>query len=184
MTALLTAAEAQARGVGVDLDADTLQAIIDAEDAQMIARFGAHGDGVSSVTELASNQRGRVFLRRPALSISSIGVASYPGGTTTALDAANYHAWLDRGQIDLYPAILPACSPTYPSATVVYIPSDDRAIRKQILLDIVRIGLEQTSSSVGGSISGLGYSITSNAKSADWDTARAQQYRRLGYFEV
>lgn len=157
---LLTAAQAHARGVGLDLSDADLQSVIDDEEAQMIAKHGPHGDGVISVSEVARREGGSIFLRRAAVSVTSVTQAEYPGGTGTALAATDYYTWLTEGRIELYPASTPYAA-QYDSGkqlTVVYVPVNDLALRRSVLLELVTIATEGTGTS-GGKVSGLGFSV-------------------------
>jgi hypothetical protein len=55
-----------------------LQTIIDNEEAALVAKFGAHGDGVTPVTELAQRVGPSVYLGRRAVSVTTVTVATYP----------------------------------------------------------------------------------------------------------
>ena len=67
---------------------------------------------------------------------------------------------------------------------MTYVPIDDRGIRKQVLLELLRIATTQPLTGAG-KVSGLGYSIEGNTTTAqDWDAARVRAYQRLGFFEV
>jgi hypothetical protein len=187
MPPLITAAQAQARGVGLALDTTTLQAIIDDEEATMIARYGAHGDGTTSVTEIARREGGSVFLRRAAVSVTSVTQAEYPGGTGTALATTDRYTWLAEGRIELYPASTPFAAQydTGKLVTVIYVPVDDRAKRRSVLLELVRIATEQPVASGGEKTSGLGFSGEDGSSSGiDLDIARVRAYRKLEFFSV
>lgn len=187
--ALITAAQAQARGVGLALSEAALQAIIDDEEAIMIARYGVHGDGTTSVTEVGRREGGSVFLRRTPLSITSVTQAEYPGGTATALATTERYTWLNgEARIELYPASTPYAA-QYDAGkliTVVYVPADDRAKRRSVLLELVRIATEQPTATGGGKVSGLGFSVDegSAASSYDLDVARARACRKLEFFST
>jgi len=183
MTSLLTAAEAQARGVGTALSSADLQAIIDAEEALMIATFGPHSDGVATVTEKVARRGRFIYLRRPILSVTSVNEASYPGGTNALIAATSYYVWTDgSGRIEMYPGGVLAEASGDQFMTVVYVPIDDRALRKEVLLNIVKGTLAESEASAT-KVSGLGYSIEASVDT-NWASLRARQYRRLGYFEV
>jgi hypothetical protein len=187
--ALITAAQAQARGVGLALDAVTLQAIIDDEEAIMVQRYGAHGDGTSSVTEIARREGGSVFLRRVPVSITSVTQAEYPGGTASTIATTERYSWLNgEARIELYPASTPYAA-QYDEGkliTVIYVPVDDRAKRRSVLLELVRIATEQPTASGGGKVSGLGFSVDEGGGSSsfDLDAARARACRKLEFFST
>lgn len=186
---LITAAQAQARGVGLALTEAVLQAIIDDEEAIMIARYGAHGDGTTSVTEVGRREGGSVFLRRTPLSITSVTQSDYPGGTGSAIVTTDRYSWLNgEARIELYPSSTPYAS-AYDAGklvTVIYVPADDRAKRRAILLELVRIATEQPTASGGGKVSGLGFSVDEGGGSSsyDLDAARARACRKLEFFST
>lgn len=174
--ALITAADVR-RKVQTALDDTDLTAIIAEEEAALVARLGAHGDGVTPITEIARRSGGSVWLKRPAVSVTSLSEAPYGGATFTTIDATSYYTYPMQGRIDVYPASI---SDTDESriVSVVYVPADDQAARKRVLTELVRLALEQTAmrqESVAGE-----YSYTA----PDWDVQRAKLYRSLHYFEV
>lgn len=175
---LVTVAEVR-RKVRTALTNNDLQTIIDNEEADLVRRLGAHGDGASSVTEIARTEGRNVYLKRPIVSVSSVTEAVYPGGTATTIGSANYYVWPNEGRIELYPSgVWPADAPRRRVVTVTYVPQDDRPLRRQVIIELVRIALEQTimrSESVAGEFS---------YQAPDWDVARARQYRRLQFMEV
>lgn len=174
---LLFADEAQARGVGTDMDEDALQELIDAEEVQMVRRFGAHGDGVATVTGVFMRHGRNIYPPRPYLSITSVKTAAYPGGTLTTLAATSWYAWANY--IELYPGGL-LVDNSGETVSVTYVPVDDRALRKEVLLNLVKLTIGETALPVGR-VSGMGFSIEGGG---DQGGARSALYRRLGYFEV
>jgi hypothetical protein len=160
---LVTVARIRAH-VQTDLDDTTLQTIIDDEEAEMVRRCGAHGDGVTAVTEtIAGTTGGALFLSRPFVSITSITA----NGST--VPASYYTAYAGQGQLVLLSGSASWVAPV----VVTYVPIDDRARRRMVIVELVRVALEQTSmksESVGGEYS---YSAP------DWEAKRAALYRRL-----
>lgn len=179
MTPLLLADEAQVRGVGTDMADDDLQAIIDAEEALMVRRFGAHGTGVATVTEVLMRQGRNVYPPRPFVSVSSVKTAPYPGGSLTTLASTDYYTWAARGYVELYPGGL-LIDTIGEAVTLVYVPVDDRALRKEVLLNLVKLTIADATLPVGR-VSGMGFSIEGGG---DQGETRAALYRKLGYFEV
>ena len=159
---LVTVARARAH-IQTDLDDTTLQTIIDDEESELVRRCGAHGDGVTAVTEtIAGTNGGALFLSRPFVSITSITA----NGST--IPATYYTAYAGQGQL----ALLSDGAWSAP-VVVTYVPADDRARRRMVIVELVRVALEQTamkSESVGGEYS---YSAP------DWEAKRAALYRRL-----
>lgn len=159
---LVTVAYTRAH-IQTDLDDTTLQLIIDDEESELVRRCGAHGDGVTAVTEtIASAPGGGLFLSRPFVSVTSI---TANGG---AVAASAYTAYANQG----YLSLLSGGSWLAP-VVVTYVPVDDRARRRMVIVELVRVALEQTamkSESVGSEYS---YSAP------DWEAKRAALYRRL-----
>lgn len=181
---LLTASQAHDRGVGLALSEPTLQGVIDDEEAEMIRRYGAHGDGVTPVTEAAIWQGGSVYLRRAAVSVSAVTEAAYPGGTAVAIVATDRYSWLAQGRIQIYPAGVdyPASMQTH-LFSVTYVPVDDRALRRQVLLELVGAAVDQLGATAGGRVSGLSFSAEATAGNTG-DLTRTRAYRRLEFFST
>ena len=172
MTPLLTAA-AFAAIVPTTLAADVLQGIIDREEAEMIRRFGAHADGVTAVSETAELSGADVFTSRPIASLSSIAVVAYIGASPSTLAASQYYLVPPLNQIRIAPFL------TNSFVTITYVPRDDRSLRTQVLIDLVRLATEQFSAA-GGEVSGFGFSVkASSASAADRTAQREQLYSRL-----
>lgn len=188
--ALLTAAEAQARGVGVGLDPADLQAIIDAEAAELVRLFGPAyaGDETDppSYTETVQPRGESLYLRRAIAAVTSVTELRHIGDPVPVVrPATDYYAWAAEGRIQRAPDSLRwgrLC-------TVVYAPADDTTLRTAVLLELVRIATEQTAEA-GGSESvtapdGSSYRTTaatgSRAGAGGWEAARARQYARMGW---
>lgn len=170
---LVSIAELRAR-VKSGLTDTNLQAIIDNEEAELVRRYGAHGDGVSTVTEDAQPTGCELFLDRPIASITSVTEAQSLGGTGSALTSSNYYLYARQARL----VRLPVGTPWGPQVTVVYAPVDDQARRKRIIIELCRLALEQTamkSENVAGE-----YSF----QAPEWEQARNQLYRRLQFTEV
>lgn len=186
---LLTAAEAQALGVGLDLDLASLQAVIDGEEAEMIRLFGPHGDGATPVTATVRPRGGSVYVNRPILSVSSASAAAYPGGTPITIASDQRYVWGDTGVVDLYPSGFAwEVWDRRAVVTLTYVPTDDRALRKQILLSLTQIATEVPASGSGGKVSGLGFSgddsVSGLASVSGIDSARTSAYAQLQPFPV
>jgi hypothetical protein len=174
MTTLVTVADVR-RTVQTDIDDADLQDLISDEEAEVVRRFGAHGDGTSSVTETyPGDNQINLYLRRPAVSVSQITVADKGGGTPATLSASSYQLWGSQGRIEYL-----AGSWGDRIVNVTYVPIDDRSRRRRVIVELVRLALEQTAmkaESVAGE-----YSYTAPES---WEAARASLYRRLSYMEV
>jgi hypothetical protein len=163
----------------IPVDDTDLQSIIDREEAEMVARLGAHGDGSASVTETVARVNGMAFLSRAPLSITSITEAAYPGGTATTLAASAYYAWLPEARIQFYPGgtlLTPADDRTV--VTVVYVPKDDREKRRAVLIELVRVVVtRRTEKSRVANAAQSGVSLSQTF--IDFEKERARLYRRL-----
>lgn len=181
---LLTPADLQALGIGLDLTDAALQSVIDAEEAEIVRRFGPNYPGPQTDTVLG--RRGAsLFLRRAIESVTSIVSYLYLGDTApVTLVAADYLIWNDEGRIQ--------CVPTGPNgyghwgerATVVYVPADDTSLRKSVLAQLVGIGVKQSAPGGGGSVSGLGFSVGTSGGSSSAASGidpRSAAYARLSW---
>lgn len=135
-----------------------LTAIIAREEAAMVRKLGPHGDGVSTVTGVATGYGGDLFLGRPVVSVTSVA------GT----------AWASLGGLALYPGQGRVTGGRYTGAVaVVYTPADDREERKAALIDLVRLTLARTAYKSESTAGEHSYSAP------DWEAERAAIYRRL-----
>lgn len=175
--ALLTAAQARAQGVGLGLAPADLQALIDREEAELVRRFGPHAGPLSEVVQPRRNSDSLLLKRRIA-SVVSISEGLYVGDPSpTPRAASDYVIWADEGRIERSAVSLHWGA----ICTVVYEPADETDLRTMVLLELVRIASEQDVG-VGGTVSGLGYSIGGGGATAKaWADARARQYARLGW---
>lgn len=178
---LLTIAQAQALGVGLGLSDSDLQTIIDREEAELVRRFGAvyTGAAISETLEVGECER-FVYLLRQITSVSSIIEYLYPGDTApVTLVAADYFVWAKTGRIKR----VSTASYWGQVVVVTYIPVDDRDLWRMVLAELVRIATEQTATSGGGSVSGLGFSVSESGGGggANWSNLRAAQYARIGW---
>ena len=160
--------------LSTDLDAAALQSIIDREEAEMVRCFGATADGVTTFTETFMLTGADIFTARPISSLSSISVVAYVGASPTTLATSQYYRVPPLNQIRISPFL------TDSFVTVTYVPANDQALRKQVLLDLVRLAMEQFSTSTG-KVSGLGFSIErgGGASASDRNVQREQLYSRL-----
>lgn len=151
--------------VQTNLSDTQLQRIIDREENALVRKLGAHGDGVTAVTEQVVGRGAHLFLRRPAVSITSVTDMSLIAST-------DYTLSVDLG------SIYRLSGEWGRAVTVVYVPVDDRDERKAVLIELCRLAIERTamkSESVAGEYS---------YQAPDWEALRARLYRQLMYFEV
>lgn len=171
---LLTAGELRLQ-VQSGLSNSDLQTIIDREEAEVIRRYGAHyADAVTTITEVCSGGQCSIFLKRRIGSVSSITEAQSLGGTQSTLTSTQYHIVANEGRI----IRLSEGTRWGRYVSVSYVPADDTALRKQVLIELVRQALEQTamkSENVAGEYS---------YQAPDWEAQRRALYRRLGLMEL
>jgi len=156
--------------VKTDLDDTQLQAVIDREEVEVIRRYGAHYvDSATAITEVCDGGGCSVWLKRRISSVSSITEAQSLGGTQTTLTSTQYYAVVGQGRI----IRLTEGTSWGRYVSVSYVPADDSALRKQVLIELVRQALEQTtmkSENVAGEYS---------YQAPDWEQQRRALYRRL-----
>jgi hypothetical protein len=171
---LLTIAQAQALGVGLGLSDTDLQIILDREEAILVRMFGAVYTG-GAISETTQGGGRSIYLKRQITSVSSITEYLYPGDTAPAtLVAADYFIWGSEGRIERVPYGTTAASRWGRVVTVSYIPTDDRDLWRQVLIELIRISTEQPASG-GGSVSGLGFSVGASSSSGGADSYSAQR---------
>lgn len=180
---LLTAAQAQALGIGLSLSATDLQAVIDREEAELVRLFGAVYTG-AAISETTHGGGRSLYLKRRITSVSSIIEYLYPGDTApVTLTTSDYFVWGDEGRIERVPWGTTASTTWGRVVTVSYVPTDDTDLWRMVLAELVRIATEQTATSGGGSVAGLGFSVSdsSSASGGSWGNLRAAQYARIGW---
>lgn len=181
MTSLLTPADLQALGIGLDLSTSALQSVIDAEEAELNRRFGTVA---GPIVESLKGGRKSLYLKRAVTSITSIVEYLYLGDIApVALTTLDYYVWNDEGRIERVPWGSTASSCWGGLAVVTYVPTDDTSLRKSVLTELVRIGTEQPASSgTGESVAGLGFSVGKSVSGGStFDTQRSAAYARLGW---
>ena len=174
---LLTVAEARAQVPNALGDAH-LQAVIDREEADVLRRFGAHWVAATTISETHAGDRSEnLYLRRRILSVATVKERLSLADAQVTLTTTDYFVWADEGILQRLPE-----GATWGAEVVVdYVPQDDTALRKQVLVELVRLALNRTvyqSENVAGEYS---YSV---AGDRDLDKQRAEQIRRLGFWEV
>jgi hypothetical protein len=170
---IVTTAEVRAL-VGSSLTDAQLQEIIDREEAELVSRFGANYDD-APITEEQPSDGKSVFLRRPIESVETVTEYTSLGSDGEVLATTTYHAWKAQGRLQR----LPEGTRWGALVEVAYTPVDDTAKRKSVIIELVRLTVEQTalkSESVAGEYS---YTAPDN-----WQAQRASVYRRLGFMEI
>lgn len=175
MAPLISADEAQLLGVGIGMSDADLSTLIAREDAELVRRFGANY-AAAPLTEIVPGGGRSIYLKRPISAITSIVErVSLFDTTTTTLTATDYYPWLPQGRIERLGGAWGA------AVTVVYTPQNDTQLRKMVLIELLRIAIEQTAG--GETISALGVSVSGakDSSGAGWAAQRNAQYARLGW---
>lgn len=173
MSTLLTVERARTV-IDTDLSDAELAAIIADEEAEMVRKCGAHGDGTTAVVERHRGSGTEIFLNRRAASVSTV-TELYPGSTPTTLTTEQYYFGATAVITRLpFGALWPAGY----TITVTYVPEDDRALRRMVLIELVRLALSQTGYTQETETSASG-SHSYTLGSGSWERARANQYARL-----
>jgi hypothetical protein len=167
---LLTVDELRAQ-VQTGVNDVELQTIIDREEAEIVARYGAHADGSSAIVETCDGGACSVYLKRRVLSVTSITEAQSLGGAATTLTSTQYYAYPGQGRVTR----LSEGTRWGRSVVVTYVPADDRPLRTQVLIELVRQALEQTAMAAE-SVAGE-YSFTA----PDWEKQRRRLMKRLEF---
>lgn len=171
MTTLLTIERLRALVRTAVSDVD-LQEIIDREDAELVRRYGAHYvDAVTPVVEEVTGNTRNIYVSRGVLSVVSIAESQALGYTPQTLASTQYHVRAAQGRITR----LPEGRAWLGAITVTYVPVDDRPLREQVLIDLVRLTLERQApqaESVAGE-----YSYTAS----DWESQRRALYKKLAF---
>lgn len=156
--------------VSSDLSTVELLQVVSREEQELVRRVGAHS---GSVSETHPGKTKSIYLTRPIASVSSVSEYVYLGDTApqTLVLNTDYVLWEDQGRIErLYGCF-------GPKVVVAFTPDDDTDLRKQVLIELVRIALNQSaykSESVEGVEDKYSY-----VAAQDWQAARDQQYARL-----
>lgn len=170
---LITPADAQALGIGLDLSDAALQAVIDREETEIVRRFGAnYTDASTTIAESVMIKGPSVYLRRAILSVSSVSEVTLVGGYTRVLVATDYYAWIGTPRVQR----LLMGGWFGDRVDVVYVPQDDTNLRKSVLLELIRIGSDQQTSGV---VAGLGFKLDATKATANQFAERETQLTRL-----
>lgn len=166
---LVTIADARTL-IATGLSDEKLQEVIDRAEQAVIERFGEHYvDADTTVSDTLEGGSENLYLRRRITSVESIQEATLLGSTPATLEATTYFVWGMQGRIQrLY-------AKWGKAITVQYVPYNDNAKRKDVIIGLIRLELERTamkSESIAGE-----YSFSA----PDWEVDRARLLRRLGF---
>ena len=138
---LLTQAELK-QHVETDLDQAALQRLMDDAEAEIIKRFGAHGDKTS--TQIIEDLEGRaasIFPYRPETTI--VSVTEYEiDGTETVLALNDYRIWHGGREISRR---IDGTNPRgvwAPRVRIIYLDATELPNRKRVQADLVRLAIE------------------------------------------
>lgn len=151
--------------INTSLSDANLQTVIDRVEAQITARIGAPQTDAYA-TEVVKTMRGEgeyLFMPTEIYSVSSIVE------DTSTLTSDQYQTWAG-GVIER----LPDDSHWGDRCVVTYKPTDDRLVRAQVIIDLVRLVIERTAMK-GESIAGE-YSYTAPD---NWDAEFRKAMKRL-----
>lgn len=123
--------------VETDLIDSALQRIVDAEEEELISRFGPR----SSQTDVLCGGGLHIFASRPLKVVTS--VVEWDGTTATTLVAADYRLSADRRTLERLATGTNQSTIWSDEVTLSYIP-DDAAKWTRTLIDLVRLALQYT----------------------------------------
>lgn len=118
-----------------DLDDPSIQILIDAEDAEVVSRFGAH----ATQTDDLLGGEVFLFLSRPASSIGA--VTEYIGDTGTALAANDYQLRNGGWAVERLTTGTNGRATWGDRASVTFTPAAD-ARRKRVIIDLVKLAIQ------------------------------------------
>lgn len=172
---LVTVAEARARFQNNLSDAD-LQTAIDAIEAEIVRKFGPHYvDGTTEFTQMLRGGDASIQMNRRIESVSAVTEQTTIYASASTVDASFYHVWGDAGRIERAAGCWGAV------VHVAYLPQDDNALRKEVILGLLKLDLQRTpfqSESIAGE-----YSYTVGDQK-NWSAERARILGRLNLVTV
>jgi hypothetical protein len=180
---LLTASDVQLLGVGLGLSEVDLDTLIAREEAEIVRRYGANYSADTPLTERVKGGQKSIYLKRPIGSVTSISEYLFLGDSAPqVLSSTDYYVWNEEGRIERVYGYGYGSGKWGVVVSAVYTPVDDTDLRKQVLIELLRITTEQ--STTGGGVSGLGFSISGSSDNSGtgWANQRNAQYNRLGWF--
>jgi hypothetical protein len=161
---ILTIAEARAL-ITTALDDTNLATVIEREEELAVWRCGPPGDGTTEISEAHEPEGRAIYLRLPIESVTSVT----EDGTTVA--TTEYVIWPKDGRIK-------RTGQWRGLVEVTYVPQDTTALWKAVMVELVRLALEQTAM--------MREEVTQEYRyeAASWESARERLYRRLNYLSV
>jgi len=172
----LVSAEAFKEITPVSLSNAELDSVIGRVEAEITTAIGAPYSAGLELTETLAGGHKDLFLLRPLGSIGSVteydSWISADANSETLTEGAGYILWPDRGQLTR----INDRATWDKKVVIVYTPRDDRDLRKQVIIDLVRVDLARSayqSESVGGA-----YSYRAPE---DWEATRRAILRRLQF---
>ena len=123
--------------IETDLVDAALQRLLDDADAEIVKRYGPHTGAVTEI--LDGGEEGLIFLTRPVASITS--VTEQNGLTATVLAANDWRGWYGNRTIERLASGTNGADGWGERITVVYVPSDERAERKRVELQLVTLAI-------------------------------------------
>lgn len=136
--ALLTVTQLREH-VETDLPDAALERILDAEDAEIVRRFGS----ATSASETLAGNALLLFLSRSPGTISTITETEADNLTTTTLAADDYRLW-PGGILERLATGTNGRSAWAPVVTVTYAPTDDQAQRIHTLIQVCQLAARYT----------------------------------------
>jgi hypothetical protein len=169
MTAsLLTVAQMRTH-LETGLTDEALQRLLDAEESEIVARYGAH----TSATETLPGNGEWLILGRTPSSITSVTETETDNATATVLAANDYRLWAG-GQLERLSTGTNGRYYWAPLVQVVYVPQDANDQRRAALVKLVTLSAAYTGTKAE-SIGSGDYSVTA----ADYTAERERILRSL-----
>jgi hypothetical protein len=164
MSSLVTVAEVKTL-ISTSKSDTEIQAVIDREEAEVIRLYGAHYVAATSVSETLAGGGRHLLLRRAVASVTTVTEDD------AALTSLSYRVWGSQGRLER----LPLYSTWGEVVVVSYVPTDDSARRRPVIIELVRLALEHSamkSESVAGEYS---------YNAPEWLVERGNLLRSLGF---
>lgn len=126
--------------VETDLSATVLQIYLDDAEAEIIKRFGAHGESGSKITEDLVGNEHFIFPSRPVSTVST--VVEREDDVETTLDATDYRSVSGGHMLERLDDGTNQADDWAPEVRITYTPVSELATRKRVQADLVRLALE------------------------------------------